>query len=300
MSAERSGQFRSAARSVLRWCATYTRGLDPAVAAARQDEIASDLHEHASWAAAQGMSARRLAWSVRSRAVLGAAADLAWRRQQARTATASVRLALRANAAILAATIVTAAVLAGTGIFAITRVIRAIHIGDIGYIPSATYAITGLTVIALAAEIQLFHRRRRAWGAALLIVPALLTFPLAGSILWHVSASTVVAFLYAPWWPIAALVAGISLTVLCTAAAAYWFSAERRLQLRLSEGTCPCLRSRSCSRASASEKPGARHAEAESRSRSSASGSSRRSRPRRPWRLRDRQHRRHGLGRSRQ
>ncbi len=230
MSAERSREFRSAARSVLRWCATYTRGLDPAIAAARQDEIASDLHEHASWAAAQGMSAQRLAWSVRSRAVLGAAADIAWRRQQARTAAPSVRLVLRANAAILAATIVTAAVVAGTGIFTIARVVRAILIGDIGYVPSATYAIGALTLIALAAGIQLFHPRRRAWGAALLIVPALLTFPLAGSALWYISASTVVAFHSAPWWTITAFIAGISLTVLCTAAAAYWFSAERRLQ----------------------------------------------------------------------
>ncbi|MDQ2661856.1 MAG: hypothetical protein M3Y52_08280, partial [Actinomycetota bacterium] len=71
MTAQRSPQFRSSAGSVLRWCAVYTRGLEPAVAAARQDEIASDLHEHAVWASSQGMSGRRLAWSVRARAVLG-------------------------------------------------------------------------------------------------------------------------------------------------------------------------------------------------------------------------------------
>lgn len=231
MSVERSHEFRSAARSVLRWCAVYTRGLDPAVAADRQDEIASDLHEHAAWAGAEGISARRLAWSVRFRALLGAAADVAWRRQQVRTAAPTIRIALRANAAVLTAMMMTAAVLGGTGVFTIARVIRAVQIGDIGVVPKQTLEVGGFTVLALAAGILLVRRRGRVWGAVLLLIPAVFTFQVAGAVMWLVSASTVVAFHHAPWWNTAALVAGISLAVLCAAAALYWWDAEHRSNL---------------------------------------------------------------------
>ena len=89
---ESSGQFHRAARGVLRWTMTYTRGMDARIAAGRQDEIASDLHEHAVWAGEAGISPRRLAWSIRLRALRGVPADLVWRSTVLRQADPGVRL----------------------------------------------------------------------------------------------------------------------------------------------------------------------------------------------------------------
>lgn len=226
MSPERSAHFRAEARRVLTWCALYTRGLDPTVAASRQDEIASDLHEHAAWAAQLGISGPRLARSVRARAVAGVAADLAWRRQQLRATAPTIRLALRINTTLLALVLTTGAALAGTSLFVIARVVRALLIGDVGYVPDATYALGGLALIAAAGTGLLALNSTRVAGSLLLVIPALLTLPIAGGVLWLVSASAVVAFNFAPWWNATAWMAGVGLAALCLGAAAYWWSAD--------------------------------------------------------------------------
>lgn len=227
MSPERSVQFRAEARRVLTWCALYTRGLDPAVAASRQDEIASDLHEHAAWAAQLGISGPRLARSVRARAVTGVAADLAWRRQQLRATVPTVRLALRINAILLTLVLMSGATLAGTSLFVIARVVRALLIGDIGYVPDATYALGGLALAAVSGSALITASSTRVAGTLLLVLPALFTLPVAGGVLWLVSASAVVAFHFAPWWNTTAVTAGIGLAAFCVGAAAYWWSADR-------------------------------------------------------------------------
>jgi len=228
MSAARSRQFRTAARLVLEWCAVYTRGLQPAVATARQDEIASDLHEHAEWASTAGWSARRLAWSVARRAALGIGADLAWRRLQQRAGDPQLAFGLRASAALLAAVLSTGVALTAIGVFAIVRVIRALQIGDLGYVPTAVFPIAFLDAVALIGTMLIVSRRTRVLGTVLLTVPAVLLFQFVGSILWRVSASTVVAFNSAPWWATAAWVAGAGLAVFLFAAAAFWWSTDRR------------------------------------------------------------------------
>jgi hypothetical protein len=228
MSADRSREFHRAARRVLTWCAIYTRGLDPAVAAARQDEIASDLHEHATWATETGVSPRRLGRSILHRAALGAASDLQWRRRQQRGDDPALRTALRANSALLSLMLATGAVLAASGIFTIARVVRAIEIGDIGYVPKATITVMVLTVVAIAAMCLVLRRRFRVFGALLLAAPALLLFPAVGSVLWVVSASTVVVFNAAPWWGTAALIAGLGIAMGCLAAAGFWWSVDFR------------------------------------------------------------------------
>jgi hypothetical protein len=62
------------AAQVMRWCNFYTRQLPIEVAFDRQQELASDLHEQAVWAAQTGVSARALQTSILSRAVRGAPA----------------------------------------------------------------------------------------------------------------------------------------------------------------------------------------------------------------------------------
>lgn len=227
MNVERSPQFRAVARRVLRWTAVYTRGLDAGISADRMDEIASDLHEHAAWAAETGLSPSALARSVRRRALFGAAADLAWRHQQVRGADPFVRFALRADAALTTATAMTGLLLTGLGLFTIVRVIRALLIGDIGFVPGATFSIAVLTVLSAIATALLFRSRLRAAGAALLIPSCLLMLPTAGSVLWLVSASTVFVFAAAPWWQTAAMVAGGGLALVCAASAVHWFDLPR-------------------------------------------------------------------------
>jgi hypothetical protein len=228
MTLERSPEFRRAARRVLQWCAMYTRGLQGTVAGARQDEIASDLHEQAVWAAANDMSARQLERSVLRRMLLGVGADLAWRRQQQAAADPSFRFTMRANAALLALLMLTGVVLSAAGVFAIARVARALRIGDIGYTPDAIYPVAGLALLALASTMLLLARRTRVAGALLLTIPAAFSFQLVGSVLWRVSASTVVAFHYAPWWETTAWIAGIGVAASCAAAAGFWWSIDRR------------------------------------------------------------------------
>lgn len=228
MSIERSPEFRAAARRVLGWTAFYTRGLDAGVAADRQDEIASDLYEHAAWAAESGLSPAALARSVRRRALFGAAADLAWRHQQVRGADPFVRFALRADAALTTATAMTGLLLTGLGLFTIVRVVRALMIGDIGFVPGATVSIAALTILSAIATALLFRRRLRPAGAALLIPSCLLMLPTAGSVLWLVSASTVFVFAAAPWWQAAAMVAGGGLALVCAASAVHWFDLPRQ------------------------------------------------------------------------
>ena len=72
------------ARLVLRWCATYTRGLDTRVATDRRDELASDLHDHRVAAAAATRST--IGRDVLVRALVGIPADLSWRTHQLRIA----------------------------------------------------------------------------------------------------------------------------------------------------------------------------------------------------------------------
>jgi hypothetical protein len=235
MSLERSPEYRLAARAVLRWSAAYTRGLDARVAAARQDEIASDLHEHAVWANESGMSTRQLARSVRWRAVSGVPADLAWRAAQRRAADRGLRFALRANSALLAAVLTVGLGTAALSVFVIVRVVRALRIGDIGYVPNHTVVIGALAVAALSGCALLLRHRSRALGALLLTIPVGLILPVAGAVLWYVSASTVVVIHHAPWWGTAAAITGAALAVLCLAAAAYWWGIERRATSRRGE-----------------------------------------------------------------
>jgi hypothetical protein len=67
---------------VIRWMAVYTRSLDPAVAARRQAELASDLWEQRAHARQVGAPDPLVALSILRRAVTGVPADLRWRQHQ--------------------------------------------------------------------------------------------------------------------------------------------------------------------------------------------------------------------------
>lgn len=220
MSVQRSPEYRQAALAALRWCAWYTRGLDGRVAAARQDEIASDLHEQASWAVDHGWTSRELARSIRSRQLRGAPADLRWRLTQARVANRRSRLELRLGAFVLAAVVTSGSALVGLAGFALFRVVQA---GGPVEALAQTWAVTVLATVALAAVCLAVVRRTRVAGALLLLIPALSIPVLTGSTLWYVSATMQSVAQLTPWWIIAATVAGVALSVLYLSAAAYWW-----------------------------------------------------------------------------
>lgn len=237
MSVRSSAHFRRAARGVLRWTMTYTRGLDPHVAGSRQDEIASDLHEHAMWAAGVGVGPRRLAWSIRLRALRGAPADLVWRSAVLRQADPGVRLALRADAALLAVIVMIGMLDVALGAFVGFRLVRALVIGDVRSVPGPALGAMVLGLIALLALMAMVDERQRAWAALALAVPTVLILAETGRALYFLSASALVVVIRVPWWEPATYAVGGGLALACVTAAIHWL----RLPTRNSAGQAAAL-----------------------------------------------------------
>lgn len=169
--------FTTTAHWVLAWCAQYTRDLPEEVAAARRDELASDLHEHALWADEAGWSARRLRRDIVRRLVTGSIHDVSWRAHQlGRSAVsdprhaATVRTAHRIALSMLALG-VTLTVLGG---YTYARIIRAIIIDDLRVPPLMAMLVGVLAVLSLVGTALTARRRTRIVGAVALAPPTLL------------------------------------------------------------------------------------------------------------------------------
>ncbi|GAA2453878.1 hypothetical protein [Agromyces soli] len=223
----RSAEYRLAARRVLRWTAWYTRGLDPAVAGARQDEIASDLHEHARWAEESGVDADELARSIRGRALRGAPADLAWRAGALQRLDPRLRSMRRIEFSLLAIVVTIGVVDAALGAFVAVRLVRALLIGDVAEVPSAAIGAVGLGAIALIATFALAGPRQRGWAALLLAVPTALIFTQTAQALSSLSATAVLLVNRVSWWQPAALAVGLALAAVCVTAAVHWLRPAR-------------------------------------------------------------------------
>lgn len=228
MRAHRSARYRRAALHALRWCAWYTRGLDSAVATTRQDEVASDLHEHGEWAEAQGVGAARLARSIYVRMIAGAAADLSWRHNQRRAYSASVDARVRLRDLSFAVLLVVGLGLVAVGTYALYRVVRALIIGDISYIPATSYPTLLVTLAALTGVMTLRLRRSRSIGALLIAVPAMVLPVLVGQILNRVSASSLLIFNAMPGWDAILAIAGGGLAIFAAMTAIIWRPERRR------------------------------------------------------------------------
>jgi hypothetical protein len=68
---------------VVRWARLYTKGLAPAVAERRVEELSADLHDQVAHEREAGVADRRIARALAARAVRGVPSDLAWRRPKA-------------------------------------------------------------------------------------------------------------------------------------------------------------------------------------------------------------------------
>lgn len=162
-----------AARLIARWCELYTRGLEPAVAAARRDELASDLFEHAA-------SDPKAGAAMLSRAIRGVPADLAWRYEQRRAAQPKLPLATRVlSGGVATLTAAAAAALIGLGVFAIwRRVFGLARRVSLSFDPPSDNGawIVGLTLLAAVGAALLLRDRTRALGALTLAASTLLIY----------------------------------------------------------------------------------------------------------------------------
>ncbi|WP_130504384.1 hypothetical protein [Microterricola gilva] len=201
--------------TVLDWCAWYTRGLPEQVAGGRRDEIASDLHEHATWAAERGIDPRRVARGIRLRALGGVISDLSWRRQQLRRHETPEQLGLRRSARgglpILAYTLALMLVV-GSG-FVVIRVAMSLARQD-GWFDAAIMGSSLLALAVGACALGLLARARTRWLGALWMIVALYCLLRYGAkALLFSSASYQQLFYTAPFWDLLSkvLIVGLSL-----------------------------------------------------------------------------------------
>lgn len=211
----RSRGSSAAPRAVLDWCAWYTRGLPEQIAGERRDEIASDLHEHAMWAAEQGLDPHAVARGIRLRGLGGAIADLSWRRQQLRRHETPQQLGLRQSArgglSILAYTFALMLVV-GSG-FVVIRVAMSLGRQD-GWFNAAVMGSSLFAFAVSACALALLARPRTRWLGALWMIVALYCLLRYGAkALLFSSASYQHLFYSAPFWDLLSkvLIVGLSL-----------------------------------------------------------------------------------------
>lgn len=151
---------------ILRWCEMYTRGLSPAVAGDRRDELASDLWEHAAHEPRAGVA-------MLSRAIRGVPADLAWRYEQQRASRRLMPIGAQVvtgGVAILTAG--AASALIGLGIFVM---LRHATFTPQRFTDNEAWAL-GLTAVAVAGALLLLRTKTRSLGAVALGMSAALIF----------------------------------------------------------------------------------------------------------------------------
>jgi len=228
MSGPNDRAVERAARATLRWSVRYTGGLDPLVAARRQQEILSDLYEHTAWATGAGIRQRATARSLRARMLRGIPADLGWRRAEL-VGREGIRWSVpRVDGLLLAAVAVIAIVQVAVGAFVAARQARALLTGDISFIPNSAALAIALGSVALVAAALLGHRRTRHWGAAMLAVTGVLIFAQSVEALYYLSATALLVINGVTWLESAAYAIGAGVAVLCLAATAQWSNPVRR------------------------------------------------------------------------
>lgn len=202
MSASRTLEYHHSVSRVAKWCAWYTRGLAPTVAAARREEIASDLYEHGAYADEIGLTPRRLSRTILLRAVLGVSADLSWRRSQARaipTAEGALARSL-ARGRLPVLTYLISAVLFVWGGFVLTRVAVAMMRSE-WWAQSDLAASVVLSSVVCGCGLLLLRRARtRSIGALWLMFAVYGLVRYGGKALVHVSATYSHLFFTVPGW----------------------------------------------------------------------------------------------------
>ena len=204
---------------ILRWCEVYTRGLSPAVAGDRRDELASDLWEHAA-------AEPRATAAMLSRAIRGVPADLAWRYEQRRAAQRLLPLETRVVGGAVAGLVVLAAsALIVFGVIVITRTAFFVSQQYIRPWSETAVWVIGLTALAIVGTLLLLRRRTRALGALALAASA----PLVHLGLFDLlnKSATIGALSYTPGWGTAVVCVMVFLVLLFASAAVLWMPTRK-------------------------------------------------------------------------
>ena len=209
----------SVADLILRWCELYTRGLSPAVAGNRRDELASDLWEHAA-------HEPRADAAMLSRAIRGVPADLAWRYEERRRARAVLPRAQRVvSGAVLALVLVAASILVVFGVVVIARNMAMVGRGEIRPFSETAVWVIGLSALALVGLVLLARERTRSLGAIALAASSAVVHLGLYDLL--TKSATVGAMLYSPSWSIAVAFLIGALVLLFLSAALLWAPARK-------------------------------------------------------------------------
>ena len=210
-----------AADLVMRWAEIYTRGLEPAAAGARRDELASDLWEHAAHEPRAGAA-------MLSRAIRGVPADLSWRYEQQRRMLAGVpRLQRVVSGGVGALVVAAASALVVFGVAVITRTSALAVRGAILPFSETALWVFGLTGLAVFGLLLLVRQKTRPLGAvALAGSSALVHFGLFD--LLNKSA-TISALSYTPQWSTAVACLIAALVLLFLSAALLWAPSRKAI-----------------------------------------------------------------------
>lgn len=171
MSARSVYPDRKAADRVIRWCDFYTRDLPRPVAAARRDELISDLYEEAADAAGDTASRRAVASSITRRALRGTVSDLTWRNAQFKEAGASAARSLRpglADRALLAAAFTFGVLLSWAAAFSAARATEYAYYSS----PASGPGLAAISLASLLGLVLLSRHRTQVLGAVVLAISA--------------------------------------------------------------------------------------------------------------------------------
>ena len=199
---------------ILRWCELYTRGLSPAVAGDRRDELASDLWEHAA-------HEPRPAAAMLSRAIRGVPADLAWRYEERRRVRGLLPRSQRiVSGGVTALVLAAASALIVFGVVVISRTSTMALRGEIRPFSETAIWVIGLTALAVVGLLLLLRQRTRSLGAIVLAASsALVHFGLFDLIN---KSATIGAMIVYPQWSIAVALFIGALVLLFLSAALLW------------------------------------------------------------------------------
>lgn len=237
MSVATSAPYHRAVRRVCRWCAWYTRGIDADTAACRRDELASDLHEQATWADAAGQSPHALARSILGRAGRGALADLTWSHAQRRQVALAdpVALRLRRVEGTAAGLVLVAAVAVFMlGLYVLVRVAAAVATGLIRAGSGTSVAVLVFTALAACGVLLLVRRRTRFLGALWMILPSIGVIHYGLFQLYSLSATVGALMFSMPGWSLASDALTVGLVVYFAAAVIWWWPARAARSSRVS------------------------------------------------------------------
>ncbi len=215
-------------RWVLRWCAWYTRGLEEALAEARQAEIASDMHEHRASECGAGQPSWKVDAVILARAVAGVPADLSWRADRIAGGEVDRPRLWRNRRRELFALLVflTGVGVTGGGGYLYYRIARALSSETITYLPKAVFPIIASTLVgALGCALLI----RPPLGQGALVFPSIWLPRIAVHLLTTISATgSAVMGGDGSRWDAYAFAASTALVVFFSASAAWNFTIRRR------------------------------------------------------------------------